>query len=120
MVVQQEARRGITQEEHNDLQDVWREQGDQARRGQEGGWNLAQGLAQESAEALELIMVRTGSCEVSDCGVSVPIATGISPGTCPVCAKIGAAVASNTTIINTIGINRLFISPPKALSLYYG
>ena len=52
MVVQQ-ARRGITQEEHNDLQDVWREQGDQARRGQEAGWSLAQGLAQESAEAYE-------------------------------------------------------------------
>ena len=52
MVVQQ-ARRGITQEEHNDLQDVWREQVDQARRGQEAGWSLAQGLAQESAEAYE-------------------------------------------------------------------
>ena len=52
MVVQQ-ARRGITQEEHNDLQDVWREQVDQARRGQEAGWTLAQGLAQESAEVYE-------------------------------------------------------------------
>ena len=54
MVVQQPPRRRvITPEEHNDLLDVWREQVDQARRGHELGWNLAQGLAQESADAYE-------------------------------------------------------------------
>jgi hypothetical protein len=52
MVVQQAPRRA-TPEEHNDLLDVWREQVDQARRGQEASWSLAQGLAQESAEAYE-------------------------------------------------------------------
>jgi hypothetical protein len=52
MVVQQAPRR-VTPEEHNDLLDVWREQVDQARRGQEAGWSLAQGLAQESADAYE-------------------------------------------------------------------
>jgi hypothetical protein len=51
MVVQQPRR--VTPEEHNDLLDVWREQIDQARRGQEVGWSLAQGLARESAEAYE-------------------------------------------------------------------
>ncbi len=51
MVVQQ-ARR-VTSEEHNDLLDVWREQVNQARRGQEASWSLAQGLAQQSAEAYE-------------------------------------------------------------------
>jgi hypothetical protein len=49
MVVQQAARRRVTPEEYNDLLEVWREQVDQARRGQEAGWSLAQGLAQESA-----------------------------------------------------------------------
>ena len=53
MVLQQSPRRVITPEEHNDLLDVWREQVDQARRGQEASWSLAQGLAQESAEAYE-------------------------------------------------------------------
>ena len=53
MVVQQTKRRVITPEEHNDLLDVWREQIDQARRGQEVGWSLAQDLAQESADAYE-------------------------------------------------------------------
>ena len=54
MVLQQSPRRKvITPEEHNDLLDVWREQVDQARRGQEASWSLAQGLAQESAEAYE-------------------------------------------------------------------
>jgi hypothetical protein len=52
MVVQQVPRR-VTPEEHNDLLDVWREQVDQARRGQEASWSLAQGLAQGSAEAYE-------------------------------------------------------------------
>jgi hypothetical protein len=52
MVVQHAPRR-VTPEEHRDLLDVWREQVDQARRGQEAGWSLAQGLAQESADAYE-------------------------------------------------------------------
>ena len=53
MVVQQ-ARQG-TSEEHNDLLllDVWREQVEQARRGQEAGRSLAQGLARNSADAYE-------------------------------------------------------------------
>ena len=51
MVVQQPRR--VTPEGHNDLLDVWREQIDQARRGQEAGWSLAQDLAQESADAYE-------------------------------------------------------------------
>ena len=52
MVVQQTPRR-VTSKEHNDLLNVWREQVDQARRGQEASWSVAQGLAQESAEAYE-------------------------------------------------------------------
>jgi hypothetical protein len=51
MVVQQA--RLATSEEHNDLLDVWREQVNQARRGQEASWSLAQGLAQQSADAYE-------------------------------------------------------------------
>ena len=51
MVVQQA--RQVTLEEHNDLLDVWREQVNQARRGQEASWSLAQGLARNSAEAYE-------------------------------------------------------------------
>jgi hypothetical protein len=53
MVLQQPPRRVITPEEHYDLLDVWREQVDQARRGQDASSSLAQGLAQESAEAYE-------------------------------------------------------------------
>jgi hypothetical protein len=53
MDVQQAPRRRATPEGHDDLLDVWREQVDQARRGQELGWNLAQGLAQESAAAYD-------------------------------------------------------------------
>ena len=45
--------RQVTSEEHNDLLDVWREQVDQARRVQEASWSLAQGLAQQSADAYE-------------------------------------------------------------------
>jgi hypothetical protein len=56
MVVQQAPRRVITPEEHNDLLDVWREQIDQARRGQELGWSAAQGLAQESGAAYEAFL----------------------------------------------------------------
>jgi hypothetical protein len=52
MVIQQVPRR-VTPEEHNDLLDVWREQVDQARRGQEASWSLAQDLAQESVDAYE-------------------------------------------------------------------
>jgi hypothetical protein len=52
MVVQQTRR--VTSEEHNELLlDVWREQVNQARRGQEASWSLAQGLAQQSADAYE-------------------------------------------------------------------
>ena len=51
MVVQQA--RQVTPEGHNDLLDVWREQVNQARRGQEASWSLAQGLAQQSADAYE-------------------------------------------------------------------
>jgi len=51
MVVQQ-ARR-VTSEEHNNLLAVWREQVNQARRGQEASWSLAQGFAQQSADAYE-------------------------------------------------------------------
>jgi hypothetical protein len=46
-------RRVVTPEGHIDLLDVWREQVDQARRGQELGWNLARGPAQESAAAYD-------------------------------------------------------------------
>jgi hypothetical protein len=48
MVVQQ-ARRVTSEEHHNDLLDVWREQVNQARRGQEASLSLAQ----QSAEAYE-------------------------------------------------------------------
>ena len=41
----------ITQKEHNDLLDAWREQVEEARRGQGAGRNLARGLVLESAEA---------------------------------------------------------------------
>jgi hypothetical protein len=52
MVVQQAPRR-VPPEGYRDLLDVWREQVNQARRGQEVGWSLAQDLAQESADAYE-------------------------------------------------------------------
>ena len=45
--------RQITPEGHSDLLDVWREQVNQARRGQEASWSLAQSLAQQSADAYE-------------------------------------------------------------------
>ena len=51
MVVQQ-ARR-VTSEENNDLLDVWREQVNQARRGQEASLSLAQ----QSADAYEDFLV---------------------------------------------------------------
>ena len=55
MVVQQVRRVG-QEERRNDLPlllDAWREQVEQARRGQEAGWSLAQGLARDSAAAYE-------------------------------------------------------------------
>jgi hypothetical protein len=51
LIVVQQARR-VTQEEHNDLLDVWREQVNQARRGQEAN----RSLAQESADAYEVFL----------------------------------------------------------------
>ena len=45
--------RQVTSEGHNDLLDVWREQVNQARRGQEASLSLAQGLARDSADAYE-------------------------------------------------------------------
>ena len=51
MVVQQVRR--VTSKQHNDPLDVWREQVNQARRGQQASWSLAQGLAQQSADAYE-------------------------------------------------------------------
>ena len=56
MVVQQAPRRVITPEEHNDLLDVWREQVDRTRRGQDLSWSLTQVLARESADAYEGIL----------------------------------------------------------------
>ncbi len=55
MVVQQVRRVG-QEERRNDLPlllDAWREQVEQARRGQEAGWSLAQELARDSADAYE-------------------------------------------------------------------
>ena len=54
MVVQQVRRVG--QEERRNgllLLDAWREQVEQARRGQEAGRSLAQGLTRDSADAYE-------------------------------------------------------------------
>jgi hypothetical protein len=55
MVAQQVSRVG-QEERRNDLPlllDAWREQVEQARRGQEAGWSLAQELARDSADAYE-------------------------------------------------------------------
>ena len=55
MVVQQVRRVG-QEERRNDLPlllDAWREQVEQARRGQEASWSLAQELAGDSADAYE-------------------------------------------------------------------
>ena len=55
MVVQQVRRVG-QEERRNDLPlllDAWREQVEQARRGQEASWSLAQGLARDSADAYD-------------------------------------------------------------------
>jgi hypothetical protein len=45
--------RRVSPKKHNELLDVWREQVNQVRRGQEASWSVAQGLGQESAEAYE-------------------------------------------------------------------
>jgi hypothetical protein len=61
MVVQQ-ARR-VTSEEHNDLNDlldVWREQVNQARRGQEASWSLAQQSADAYEDFLESVFFYYG------------------------------------------------------------
>ena len=58
MVVQQ-ARRVIS-EEHNDLLDVWREQVNQARRGQEASWSLAQQSADAYEDFLESVFFYYG------------------------------------------------------------
>ena len=55
MVVQR-VRRAGQEERRNDLPlllDAWREQVEQARRGQEASWSLAQGLARDSTDAYE-------------------------------------------------------------------
>ena len=41
----------VTQKGHNDPLETWREQVEEARRGQGAGRNLTRGLLQESAEA---------------------------------------------------------------------
>jgi hypothetical protein len=58
MVVQQ-ARR-VTSEENNDLLDVWREQVNQARSGQEASWNLARDSADAYEDFLESIFFYYG------------------------------------------------------------
>jgi hypothetical protein len=58
MVVQQ-ARR-VTSEEHNDLLDVWREQVNQARRGQEASLSLAQQSADAYEDFLESVFFYYG------------------------------------------------------------
>ena len=58
MVVQQ-ARR-VTSEENNDLLDVWREQVNQARRGQEASLSLAQQSADAYEDFLESIFFYYG------------------------------------------------------------
>ena len=46
----------LTQKEHDDLLEAWREQVEEARRGQGAGRNLARGLVQESAEAYKAFL----------------------------------------------------------------
>jgi hypothetical protein len=58
-VVVQQARR-VTSEEHNDLLDVWREQVNQARRGQEASWSLAQQSADAYEDFLESVFFYYG------------------------------------------------------------
>ena len=58
MVVHQ-ARR-VTSEENNDLLDVWREQVNQARRGQEASWSLARDSADAYEDFLESVFFYYG------------------------------------------------------------
>ena len=58
MVVQQAKR--VTSEEHNDLLDVWREQVNQARRGQEASLSLAQQSADAYEDFLESVFFYYG------------------------------------------------------------
>ena len=53
MVVQRVRRVGQEEWRKGLLLDAWREQVEQARRGQVAGWSLAQGLARNSADAYE-------------------------------------------------------------------
>src|ERR671910_776063 len=46
----------ITQKEHNDLLEAWREQVEEARRGQGAGRNLARGLVQDSADPYKVFL----------------------------------------------------------------
>ena len=50
----------ITQKEHNDLLDVWREQVNQARGGQEASWSLAQQSADAYKDFLESVFFYYG------------------------------------------------------------
>ena len=59
MVVQQQARR-VTSEENNDLLDVWREQVNQARRGQEASLSVAQQSADAYEDFLESVFFYYG------------------------------------------------------------
>jgi hypothetical protein len=58
-VVVQQARR-VTSEENNDLLDVWREQVNQARRGQEARWSLARDSADAYEDFLESVFFYYG------------------------------------------------------------
>jgi len=58
MVVQQT--RQVTPEGHNDLLDIWREQVNQARRGQEASWSLAQQSADAYEDFLESVFFYYG------------------------------------------------------------
>jgi hypothetical protein len=58
-VVVQQARR-VTSEEHNDLLDVWREQANQARRGQEASLRFAQQSADAYEDFLESVFFYYG------------------------------------------------------------
>jgi hypothetical protein len=46
----------VTEKEHNDLLDAWREQVEEARRGQGAGRNLAWGLVQDSEDAYKAFL----------------------------------------------------------------
>ena len=52
--------RQVTSEGHNDLLDVWREQVNQARRGQEASWSLAQQSADAYEDFLESVFFYYG------------------------------------------------------------